>query len=172
MGSAFLSPLSQSAACARLKRQAWVIIDESGIETDCPGPFQVRSAPARRGPDSKLRSGAGPGQVRSGRVERRRAPGSCQESRVGSGRPTETALKSRAVKDPVSLLFAPTIGGSWHPPDAQPTFFLGRLLFPLIFDHLRRPSCLLVGLHFFPSFLSQKTRQSTVINQHFSLSPS
>lgn len=104
----------------------------------------MRSAPARRGPDSNLRSGAGPGQVRPGKVERRRPQ---EVARNLEWWWTETALKSRAVKDPVSLLFAPTIG-------AQPTFSLGRL-FPLIFDHLR-PSCL-IGLYFFPSFLSLKT---------------
>lgn len=123
-----ISPSSVSASCL-CSIEAKNVGKESGIDQNCPGPLQVRSAPARGGPDSNF--GVAPAQVRSGQA--RASPdgaGTCWERGVGR---TETALKSRAVNNPVPRLFglfAPTIGGKL---DAQPTLFLGvALAFPLL----------------------------------------
>lgn len=74
-----------------------------------PGPLQVRPAPATRWSRLKLRSGAGPGQVRAGQAkgEPRRGPGTCDRNGF------EIACRECSR---FSSLFAPTIGGNWHPP--------------------------------------------------------
>lgn len=122
-------------------------------KTNCPDPLQVRSAPARRGSRPKPRSGAGPGQVRSGKVE---SPTSGLRNLVVQG--TETALTWRAVNDPVPLDFCTDNRRkpASNPTHSPPFLFLSRFPFPLL-TNLRNTVRLLLSWIGFPFFLSLHT---------------